>query len=114
VEPTPQGDSHAHPDEEQLQQMKATADRTRQDAAARLADFDERQRKTQLNAKMAMWGIAAVTGAVVVALLMREEPRRRIAAGVRRAADRFAVRERSEDVLERIQEFLHDAIGPRR
>ncbi len=108
MKPTDAEDNHVPPTEEELARMKEAAERTRQDAHARLTEYEDRERRAQLSGKMAMWGIAALAGAVVVALLMQEEPRRRITKSFKRLNKRYKVSDRTDDLVARIQSFIHD------
>jgi hypothetical protein len=97
---------HAHPDEKEMLRMKMAADRTRLEAAGRLASYEASVERERMIGKLEVWGLAAVAGAVVFALLMREGPRRRMTDGLSRAAGHLYRLKRRDKLLPRVRQFI--------
>ncbi len=97
---------HPHPDEKEMLRMKMAADRTRLEAAGRLATYNAGVEREQLVGKLEVWGIAAIAGLVVLGLLMREGPRTRMTRGLSRAANRLYRLNRRDRLLPRVRQFI--------
>ncbi len=97
---------HPHPDEKEMLRMKMAADRTRLEAAGRLATYDAEIERERMVGKLEVWGIAAIAGLVVLGLLMRAGPRKRITRGFSRAADHLSRLHQKDQLLPRVRQFI--------
>ena len=97
---------HPHPDERDMLRMKMAADRTRLEAAGRLASYEANAERERLVGKLEVIGLAAVAGLVVFALMMREGPRKRMTLGLSRAARHLSRVGQRDQLLPRMRQFI--------